>query len=318
MSLCPSSLICVAELPVEQFGTFARSPRCRRSAQIGWLFGAGTSASAGVPTATQLLTQFKAVLYASATGLDLADVTMADPLVAARVNVFFDDANGLPPTGVAGGVRGRIRAGLRRPRGPWAVSETTRLRWAVPWFGHRALAAHGIGSCALGCYDQLRRSDRAGLRRAQGYQAGLASDDRTPPPGSCRSSRAARFVEEVRRFSWSSCTETSPRSDSRTLPPSCSSKMRPCVRRCSTHHVEYGLAVFGYSGRDESVMETLRAAVEAGAAFPHGLALVVGQSASCPSRRERPAQICVRAWSRSPLRRGVELRRGARRTGSTL
>src|SRR4051812_1950766 len=88
----------MTDLPVESLSTFARAFAVN-GPHIGWLFGAGTSASAGVPTAGQLLDEFKAALYASACNLDRSRVAMADPLIADRVHHFFDGANGLPPAG---------------------------------------------------------------------------------------------------------------------------------------------------------------------------------------------------------------------------
>ena len=54
-----SSVITVQPLP-----EFARALAVT-GATLGWLLGAGTSASGGIPTAGQLFYEFKAVLYAS-------------------------------------------------------------------------------------------------------------------------------------------------------------------------------------------------------------------------------------------------------------
>src|SRR6266545_3375791 len=87
-----------ADVPTQTLADFARKFAVS-GAQLGWLFGAGTSASGGIPTAGQLLDEFKAILYASQNNLSRAEVRMGDPLVAGRVRSFFDNAHGNPPLG---------------------------------------------------------------------------------------------------------------------------------------------------------------------------------------------------------------------------
>src|SRR5665213_3179102 len=87
-----------SDIPTRPLEEFARKFGVLGS-QIGWLCGAGTSASGGIPTAGQLLDEFKATLYASQNNLDRNDVRMGDPLVSNRVRRFFDNAHGIPSLG---------------------------------------------------------------------------------------------------------------------------------------------------------------------------------------------------------------------------
>jgi SIR2-like domain len=66
-----------------------------RAAQTAWLLGAGASADAHVPTASQLVDQLLATLYSSETGLRRTEL-MSDPRWQQRVRSFYDGTHGLP------------------------------------------------------------------------------------------------------------------------------------------------------------------------------------------------------------------------------
>jgi hypothetical protein len=262
------------EVPVEPFGTFARAFAVN-GAHIGWLFGAGTSASSGVPTAMQLLDEFKAALYASATGVDRARVTMADPLVAARVRGYFDDANGLPPFGSPEGYA--VAFELAYPDA--AVRRQCLDRWVSlgrPSFGHRVLAAFmasghvrwvattNFDDLVEQGYEQLRSTDQTAQRLTV---AALDSAE-----------RAARAFREddwplVMKLHGDIASERLKNTPAELQQQD--ETLRSALLDASR---QYGLAVIGYSGRDESVMEALRAAVQTTGAFPHGLAWLTSDS----------------------------------------
>ena len=160
-----------SEIPVEPLGMFARAFAVN-GAHIGWLFGAGASASAGVPTAGQLLDEFKATLYASTSGLDRTQLTMADPLVTERVRKYFDDANGLPPLGSPL----EYAIAFERTYPDAGVRRQCLDRWVSrgrPSFGHRVVAAFmasgylrwlattNFDDLGERGYEQLRATDEA-------------------------------------------------------------------------------------------------------------------------------------------------------------
>jgi len=64
-----------------------------------WFLGAGASVSAGVPTAGQLIWQYKRFLYATLTSTPIAGIDVADPVVRRRLQRYFDDEGGYPPAG---------------------------------------------------------------------------------------------------------------------------------------------------------------------------------------------------------------------------
>lgn len=58
---------------------FARSFG-QRTRQLAWLLGAGVSASAGVPTATNMIIEFKTYLYSTRMRIPRSEVDSSDPL----------------------------------------------------------------------------------------------------------------------------------------------------------------------------------------------------------------------------------------------
>lgn len=236
--------------------------------QVGWLFGAGTSASAGVPTAGQLLDQFRATLFASENNLDVGEVRMGDPLVTESVRRYFDNAHGLPPLGDPDEYAAAFERAYPDP--------VVRRRWLDQWlslgrpsFGHRVLAtlmASGLVRWVATTnfddlveqgYEQLRARDE-GLHRLT--VAALDSVDRGARAlreddwplliklhGDISSERLKNTTEELREQD---------------------AALRRVLLDASR---TYGLAIIGYSGRDASVMETLLTAISQPGAFPHGL-----------------------------------------------
>ena len=67
-----------------------------RASQTAWLVGAGASADAGVPTASQLIDELLAVLYCSENGIRRSDLER-DPRWQNLVRTFYDGRHGLPP-----------------------------------------------------------------------------------------------------------------------------------------------------------------------------------------------------------------------------
>lgn len=69
-----------------------------RGPRIAWFLGAGSSSSAGVPTGYDMILDFKTRLFAEATNLSLREVDPSDPLWRDRINAFFNNQHGFPPT----------------------------------------------------------------------------------------------------------------------------------------------------------------------------------------------------------------------------
>jgi hypothetical protein len=255
------------DIPIQQLPDFARSFAVS-GAQIGWLFGAGTSASGGIPTAGQLIDEFKALLYASQNSLNRDEVHMGDPLVGERVRRYFDNAHGLPAIGDAEEYAAAFE--LAYP------DAAVRRKWLSTWidrgkpsYGHRVVAtlmASGlIRWVATTNFDDLIE---------RGYEQLRAREDSLGALTIAALDSADRSSRVLREDDWPLLIKLHGDIQSERL-KNTSSELRnqdETLRQALLDASRsYGLAVIGYSGRDESVMATLRAALAEKNPFPNGL-----------------------------------------------
>jgi hypothetical protein len=262
-------------VPIEPLVTFARSYAINGQ-HIGWLFGAGASASAGIPTAGQLLDEFKAELYASACNLDRSRVAMADPLVAERVRTYYDGGNGLPAAGAPDEYAVAFELAYPEP----AVRRQCLDGWIArgrPSFGHRVVAA----LMAAGHLRWLATTNFDDLPE-RAYEQRRAGDEALHRLTVAAIDSAERAARALREDDWPLLIKlhgdiASDRLKNTTAELQRQDEiLRQALLDASRH---YGLAVIGYSGRDDSVMDTLRAALETNGAFPHGLVWLTSDSA---------------------------------------
>jgi hypothetical protein len=83
---------------VVDLGTFTREWAVE-GRRIAWLFGAGASASAHVPTASQIVLDLLSRLYADAHHLVHQDLNLGDDATRKAVLSYYDAMNGMPSTG---------------------------------------------------------------------------------------------------------------------------------------------------------------------------------------------------------------------------
>lgn len=237
-------------------------------ARIGWLFGAGASASGGIPTAGQLLDKFKAVLYASQNNLATTEVRMGDPLVGERVRRYFDNAHGLPPLGDPDEYATAFEAAYPDP----AVRREWLARWTAngrPSYGHRVVAA----LMASGLIRWIATTNFDGLVE-QAYEQLRTREQDIHAMTVAAIDSADRATRALREDDWPLLIKLHGDITSERL-KNTSSELREQDETLRQSLLDasrkYGLAVIGYSGRDTSVMQTLRAALAQKNAFPGGL-----------------------------------------------
>jgi hypothetical protein len=69
-----------------------------RSPNIMWFLGAGASAAAGVPTAYDMIWDFKRTLYCAAQKISIRFCSdLGSPALRARLQRYFDSIGGFPP-----------------------------------------------------------------------------------------------------------------------------------------------------------------------------------------------------------------------------
>lgn len=248
-------------LPV---GEFVRLHHLR-APNLMWLLGAGASAAAGIPTAGQMILEFKRRLYCSENNIPAAVVDLGDPVLRRRLERHFDEDPGHPRLGASDEY-----AALFERTYP---DEEDRRRYihaamvdATPSYGHLVLAAlfrigkanvvwttnfdHLVETATSRLFETTARLTVADLERHEVAQRALAE------------SRFPLLVKLHGDFHSTRLKNTSGELQAQD------EKLRTALLEGCRR---FGLAAVGYSGRDDSVMETLVAALDAPSPFPHGL-----------------------------------------------
>ena len=238
----------------------------QRSPSLMWFLGAGASASAGVPTAEDMLWEFKQQLYVSQRRISLQTVEdLSNPIIRDRLQAHIDSFERLPPLGSTDEY-----AALFVEVYPVETDRRSYLDAKVagskPSYGHLALAtlmraaratiiwttnfdALIADACAK-VYDTTGALTTVSLDTPD-LAAQVLQNERWPAEfklhGDFRSRRLKNTPDELRH------QDAQLR---QTLIESC--------RR-------YGLVVVGYSGRDDCIMDTLEEALDFPNTFQHGL-----------------------------------------------
>lgn len=237
-----------------------------RAPSLMWLSGAGSSASAGVPTAYHLIWEFKRILYCSEQRVPVEAVSdLADPSVRQRLQRYFDAKNSYPELDSDEEYAFYFEAAY--------PSEADRRRvlaqaisGATPSYGHKVLAAlFKTGRAKVVWttnFDPLVEDATADVFRTTGRLTTATPD--TPE-------LARQALAEER---WPLLVKLHGDFRSRRLrntPTELLHQDAVLREELVTACRRYGLIVVGYSGRDHSVMEALEKAIDGGRGFPSGL-----------------------------------------------
>lgn len=237
-----------------------------RAPTIAWFLGAGASAAAGIPTAFDMVLDFKRTLYCAAQRVPVETVAdLGDSTVRARLQRHFDDSGGFPAPGSDAEYAQFFEAAYPDEADRRHYIET-HLSGGSPSYGHYALAAlmqaDKVRVVWTTNFDAMVEDAVAQVFKTTSKLstatldspaiAGQAMNEGRWPllgklHGDFRSQQLKNIPSELR------AQEAVLRA---TLIESC--------RR-------FGLAVVGYSGRDVSVMESLTEALDNGKGYPQGL-----------------------------------------------
>lgn len=237
----------------------------QRAKNLMWFLGAGTSASAGVPTAIDLIWRFKQLLFVSKhDGSPLAQADFTQPGVRARIDAYVNSLANAPVPGAADEYATLFEMAFRAEADRRTFLDSM-MDGARPSYGHVALATLMLNDQARVIwttnFDALvadacakvygRTSALTSIDLDSAEQVGsVFAEGRWPAEvklhGDFRSRRLKNTGDELRHQD---------------------AELRKALIRACTR---YGLVVCGYSGRDASVMEALEEAVAEGA-FPAGL-----------------------------------------------
>jgi hypothetical protein len=236
-----------------------------RAANLMWFLGAGASASAGVPTADDMIWEFKQLLYVSQRRVALQSVSdLSNPAIRTQLQAHIDAVGTLPTAGSPDEYAGLFEAAYPAESDRRTYLDA-KLAGAKPSYGHLALSALMRAQRArlvwTTNFDPLVADACAKVFGTTGTLTSVALDapeiarqviaeGRWPIElklhGDFRSRRLKNTNDELRQQD---------------------SRLRQLLVDASGR---FGLVVVGYSGRDNSIMDTLDEAATKPGAFPAG------------------------------------------------
>jgi NAD-dependent SIR2 family protein deacetylase len=254
-----------SNIPIVSADDFARRFSMRASGLM-WLLGAGTSAAAGIPTASDMIWEFKQQLYVSQRRVSPKSVAdLANPAVRNALQSFIEGLNRYPQTGAPDEYAELFEAAYPSEQDRRTYIEA-KISGAKPSYGHIALAT-------------LMKADRARVVWTTNFDPLVADACAKVYDGTGHLTTSALDAPELAKQAligerWP--TEIKLHGDfrSRRL-KNTSDELRQqdaslrdlFVNACGRS----GLIVTGYSGRDDSIMNALDTALDSANPFPSGL-----------------------------------------------
>lgn len=248
---------------------FARIFGCR-APQLAWLLGAGASASAGVPTASHMILDFKTRLYCADTKIPREEVDIGDPLWNERINLYFDGSRGLPAAGDACEYAAAFEMTYPNARDRRSYIEAS-VEQGTASFAHRvfaSLVSGGLTRCVFTTnFDQL-------IERTVTIADDLLPADRQAHLTVSSLDSVKRGERCVRDSSWPLLVKLHGDYQSEHLKNTTEElqtqdqQLREVLCKALG---SFGLVIVGYSGRDVSVMDALDDALSVDGAMSSGL-----------------------------------------------
>lgn len=237
-----------------------------RAGNLMWLLGAGTSASAGIPTAGDMVWEFKQQLFISqrrASPQAVAD--LSSPAIRAQLQAHIDSSGSLPTPGSADEYAALFEAvyPAEADRRTYLDSKMTGAKLS---YGHLALAT-------------LMRAQLARLVWTTNFDPLVADAcakvyDGTGPLTTVNLDAPDLAVQCIGEGRWPIEVKLHGDFRSRRL-KNTGDELRHQDKRLRQLLVDtcrrFGLVVVGYSGRDDSIMTALEEALEHTGAYPAGL-----------------------------------------------
>lgn len=235
-----------------------------------WFLGAGTSAAANVPTATDMIVDFKTTLFCAAVRLSRRQVDPSDPLWRERIEAHFDGNRGIPGVGAPDEYSATFEAVHPSPSDRRRYIDEAIQR-ARPSFGHRVLASL-VSSGRIPClittnFDPL-------IERSVVLTDAALSDDAGHPLTVADLQTADRATRCVRDGDWPLLVKIHGDYQSEHLKNTTDelrhqdAELRAAL---SAACQQFGLVVIGYSGRDDSVMEALMTVLDGDNPYAAGI-----------------------------------------------
>lgn len=237
-----------------------------RAASLSWLLGAGASAAAGIPTAGDLIWQFKRTLFCASQRVSVKSCEdLSNSAVQRRLDSYFKSLGTFPPEGSPEEYAAYFEATYPGPSDRRAVLDTF-LTGAKPSYGHLVMAA-------------LMQTEKVRIVWTPNFDK-LIEDASFQMIGSASGFVVASLdnsevaIQALNEGRWPLIGKLHGDFQSRRLKNTSAElssqdvEIRRALLECCKR---YGLIIVGYSGRDRSILEVLQEAIERGQGFPTGL-----------------------------------------------
>tara|TARA_R110000782_G_scaffold268961_1_gene366193 strand:+ start:8224 stop:10002 length:1779 start_codon:yes stop_codon:yes gene_type:complete len=237
-----------------------------RAGNVMWFLGAGASRAAGIKTAGDMIWDFKQNLYRSHKKLSpnaIADP--GDPAVQRKLQRYFDELSEFPASGAPDEYARYFEATYPHANDRRAYLDKL-IKQGKPTYGHLGLALlMREGCCRIVWTTNFDRTVEDAAAKIYGSTNDLVAGDLGEPKKIADALDAKRFpIYGKLHGDYHSVALKNTDDELREQDVE---MRRTLVQACKTN----GLAVVGYSGRDVSVMDALREALDEGRGFPHGL-----------------------------------------------
>jgi NAD-dependent SIR2 family protein deacetylase len=237
-----------------------------RGGNLMWLLGAGASAAAGIPTAGDMIWEFKQRLYVSQRRVSPQAVSdLSSPAVRAQLQAHVDSLETLPTAGAPDEYAALFEA-VYPAEGDRMAYLDSKIAGAKPSYGHLALAtlmrAHLVRLVWTTNFDPLVADGCAKVYDSTGALTTVALD---APDLAAQRIADGRWPVEIKLHGDFRSRRLKNTGDELRL----QDKQLRQILIDACHR--FGLVVVGYSGRDDSVMDTLEEVLQKKGSFPSGL-----------------------------------------------
>ncbi len=237
-----------------------------RTGNLMWFLGAGASAAAGVPTAFNMIWEFKQQLLISQRRLSSKLVAdLSSPPIRARLQAHIDSLGSFPPPGDPDEYA-RLFETVYPAEADRRSYLEAKVAGAKPSYGHLALATLMRAGRALITwttnFDPLIADACAKVYDSTGALTSVALE---APEIAAQRITESRWPIEIKLHGDFRSRRLKNTSDELRLQDA---RMRRLLVDCCRR---FGLIVAGYSGRDDSVMDVLEDALGGDHPFPNGL-----------------------------------------------
>ncbi len=236
-----------------------------RAQNIMWFLGAGTSSSAGIPTAVHMIWDFKRLIYCTKNKIPLETCRdLNDPLLRDRLQHFFDSTGNFPPLNSKDEYAFYFESAFQDDKDR-RLHIDKLMKEATSSYGHLILAAllklDKARIVWTTNFDKIIEDAVYSIFERTGDLVIATLDNSTIASEALAENRWPLLVKlhgdfHSRRL----------KNISRELKIEDANLRNDLFKAC----LNYGLAVSGYSGRDDSIMEIFKKVVEHDG-FPNGL-----------------------------------------------